>query len=79
MSKTVKTGWLEDKNGDQFAPKTYISQVVDYDGTSLEKKIVKLATDMEVISMMAETGLVSPLINSNSKMFIDNNNNIYIL
>ena len=38
MSKTVKTGWLEDKNGDQFAPKTYISQVVDYDGTSLEKK-----------------------------------------
>lgn len=39
MSTTVKTGWLNDKNGDKFAPKTLTSQVQTSDGTLLEDKI----------------------------------------
>lgn len=39
MATTVKTGWLHDKNGDKFAPKTLTSQVQTSDGTSLEEKI----------------------------------------
>jgi hypothetical protein len=39
MSTTVKTGWLKDKNGDKFAPKTLISQVQTNDGILLEDKI----------------------------------------
>lgn len=39
MSTTVKTGWLNDKNGDKFAPKTLTSQVQTSDGILLEDKI----------------------------------------
>ena len=39
MSTTIKAGWLNDKDGDKFAPKTLISQVQTADGTSLENKI----------------------------------------
>ena len=39
MATTVKTGWLHDKNGDKFAPKTLTSQVQTSDGTLLEDKI----------------------------------------
>lgn len=39
MSTTVKTGWLNDKNGDKFAPKTLLSQIMTSDGTTLESKI----------------------------------------
>lgn len=39
MSTTVKTGWLNDKNGDKFAPRTLTSQVQTSDGTLLEDKI----------------------------------------
>jgi hypothetical protein len=39
MSTKVKTGWLHDKNGDKFAPKTLTSQVQTSDGTLLEDKI----------------------------------------
>ena len=40
MSTTVKTGWLKDKNGEKFAPKTLSSQVVTNDGTILEDKLI---------------------------------------
>lgn len=36
---TIKTGWLKDKNGDKFAPKTLSSQVIGSDGVNLEDKI----------------------------------------
>ena len=36
---TVKTGWLEDNNGEKFAPKTLVSQVMTSDGVNLEYKI----------------------------------------
>ena len=36
---TIKTGWLKDRDGDKFAPKTLISQVQTSDGTLLEDKI----------------------------------------
>lgn len=39
MATTVKTGWLHDKNGDKFAPKTLTSQVQTNDGVLLEDKI----------------------------------------
>lgn len=39
MSTTVKTGWLNDKNGDKFAPKTLTSQVQTSDGTLFEDKL----------------------------------------
>lgn len=37
-TKVVK-GWLKDKNGNYFAPKTLVSQVADSDGNSLEDVI----------------------------------------
>ena len=46
MSTTVKTGWLHNKNGDKFAPKTLISQVQTSDGISLEDKI---QTDLDAV------------------------------
>lgn len=39
MSTTVKTGWLNDKDGNKFAPKTLTSQVQTSDGVLLEDKI----------------------------------------
>ena len=42
MSTTVKTGWLKDKNGDKFAPKTLESQVQDNKGILLEDKITNI-------------------------------------
>lgn len=39
MSNLIKTGWLEDNDGNKFAPKTLSSQVVTPDGTLLEDKI----------------------------------------
>jgi len=41
MSTTIKTGWLNDKNGDKFAPKTLTSQVQTSDGTLIEDKIAQ--------------------------------------
>lgn len=41
MATTVKTGWLKDKNGDKFAPKTLTSQVQTADGVLLEDKIAE--------------------------------------
>lgn len=39
MSTTIKTGWLNDKDGNKFAPKTLTSQVQTSDGILLEDKI----------------------------------------
>ena len=44
MSVPIKTGWLNDKNGDKFAPKTLTSQIQTSDGILLEDKI---KTDLE--------------------------------
>lgn len=51
MSTTVKTGWLNDKNGDKFAPKTLTSQVQTSDGTLFEDK---LQTDLDTILATAQ-------------------------
>ena len=51
MSTTVKTGWLNDKNGDKFAPKTLTSQVQTSDGTLLEDKI---QADLEAAKSYAD-------------------------
>lgn len=39
MPTTIKTGWLKDKEGNKFAPKTLTSQVQTSDGTLIEDKI----------------------------------------
>ena len=41
MPTTTKIGWLKDKNGENFAPKTLISQVQASDGTLLEHKLTE--------------------------------------
>lgn len=46
MSETVKTGWLEDKNGNKFAPKTLSSQIINEDGTKFEDSIEVILTEM---------------------------------
>ena len=46
MSTTVKTGWLKDSNGENFAPKTLSSQVQMSDGTLFEDKI---QTDLNIM------------------------------
>lgn len=38
---TVRTGWLNDKSGNKFAPKTLSSQVQTPDGVLLEDKIAE--------------------------------------
>ena len=44
MPTTVKTGWLKDKNGDKFAPKTLTSQVQTNDGVLLEDSMSAIAS-----------------------------------
>jgi hypothetical protein len=39
MSIPIKTGWLNDKSGNKFAPKTLMSQVQTSDGVLLEEKL----------------------------------------
>ena len=39
MPTAIKTGWLKDKEGNKFAPKTLTSQVQTNDGTLIEDKI----------------------------------------
>lgn len=49
MPTTVKTGWLHDRNGDKFAPKTLTSQVQTSDGVLIEDKI---QTDLDTYATM---------------------------
>lgn len=56
MSTTVKTGWLNDKNGDKFAPKTLSSQVQTSNGTLLEDEI-KNYTD-EVVAKKSQVQII---------------------
>lgn len=46
MSETIKTGWLNDQEGNKFAPKTLASQVQTSDGTLLEDEI---QADLDVL------------------------------
>ena len=32
-------GWLKDKNGEKFAPKTFLSQILNNDGSSFKDKV----------------------------------------
>ena len=56
MADTVKIGWLHDKNGDKFAPKTLTSQVQTSDGVLLEDKLWKIVnnTDTSVTVTLAD-------------------------
>lgn len=39
MSETIKVGWLKNNEGEKFAPKTLMSQVITNDGVQLNNKI----------------------------------------
>ena len=71
MSTTVKTGWLHDKNGDKFAPKTLTSQVQTSDGTLLEDKLqIDLGSVNDAISEMGSLAKqYTDLALESSKMF----------
>ena len=43
MSTTINTGWLKDSQGNKFAPKTILSQVVNNDGVSLQATLDAMA------------------------------------
>lgn len=47
MSTTVKTGWLEDTNGEYFAPKTLTSQVQRSDGTLLDDIVASVEESLD--------------------------------
>lgn len=55
-TETIKIGWLKDKNGDKFAPKTLSSQIQTADGVLLEDKIQDdlNATKAEILDSIAE-------------------------
>ena len=55
-TETIKTGWLKDKNGDKFAPKTLSSQVQTADGVLLEDKLQDdlNAAKAEILDSIAE-------------------------
>lgn len=65
MSTTVKTGWLNDKNGDKFAPKTLTSQIQTSDGILLEDKI---QTDIQA----AKEDILTGTGNIDNKIFEHN-------
>lgn len=82
MSTEIKTGWLKDKQGNKFAPKTLTSQVQTSDGTLLEDKIQddlnaaksalqvdidkKIDTDMVVDQYETKADAESKLANANA-------------
>lgn len=47
MSTTVKAGWLKDKDGNKFAPKTMASQVINNDGSLLTAQIDSNLAELE--------------------------------
>ena len=57
MSTTIKTGWLKDKDGDKFAPKTYTSQVLEYGDTTLDKKLQEIDKELENIENVVKSPL----------------------
>ena len=50
MSTNINTGWLKNVDGEKFAPKTLMSQVVTNDGIQLDDKI-----EADFLSMKQET------------------------
>lgn len=61
MSTIINTGWLNDDNGDKFAPKTLSSQVITSDGITLESKI---QTDLDTLHDLVGDTSVSDQINT---------------
>lgn len=47
MAETIKAGWLTDKDGNKFAPKTITSQIINGDGTLLTESLNASLTELE--------------------------------
>lgn len=66
MSTNIITGWLNDDNGEKFAPKTLSTQVLMSDGNNLENKIKNIgggSTEITIIKDGVETTLNGMRIN----------------
>ena len=63
MSTTIKTGWLNDEQGNKFAPKTLTSQVQTNDGVLLEDKIqIDIeAAKTEILDKVALESIDAPI------------------
>lgn len=62
MSTIINTGWLNDDNGDKFAPKTLSSQVITSDGITLESKI---QTDLDTLhDLVGDTAVSTQISNA---------------
>lgn len=48
---TVNTGWLEDNNGEKFAPKTLGTQVFTSDGQTLEGVVNNISNKIDNIGI----------------------------
>ena len=75
MSTTVKAGWLKDKQGNKFAPKTVSSQIVNDDGTLLTddigNKFDNVQQSLNVITSTYETKEDSSTKLEESKTYTD--------
>lgn len=54
MAKKINVGWLKDKNREKFAPKTFISQVIDKNGKSLEEILQTKVGKKDLTNAVAE-------------------------
>lgn len=59
MPTAIKTGWLKDKEGNKFAPKTLTSQVQTSDGILIEDKIQAELDTAKAYTDTAVSGLAS--------------------
>jgi hypothetical protein len=60
MSTTIKTGWLNDKNGDKFAPKTLTSQVQTNDGVLLDTKLDEIKESVDnAVSQKSQVQIIT--------------------
>jgi hypothetical protein len=66
MSTTIKTGWLEDNNGEKFAPRTITSQITTNDGTPLEQKI-----ETDILNSINEVKEYTNSSYANSTLYTD--------
>lgn len=47
MAEQIKAGWLNDKDGNKFAPKTVSTQIIGLDGTPFLQQINASLTELE--------------------------------
>lgn len=71
MATNIKTNWMQDFNGDLFAPKTLIDSVQDNDGTSLKKYIEQHSSSGgDILASQHETFFDNIIVINNITPFV---------